>query len=75
MIMSPESTRIGGAIGTYPGLCGSCARARIITTRAGSSFYLCERSRLEPKYPRYPRLPVLHCNGYAPREDLLLAGK
>jgi hypothetical protein len=30
----------------------------------GSRFYLCKRSRLDPRYPRYPTLPVLACDGF-----------
>lgn len=49
-----------------PGLCGSCRHARVIVTRSGSQFHLCELSRLDPRFPRYPRLPVLRCRGYSP---------
>ncbi|HEX2703272.1 MAG TPA: hypothetical protein VHM72_07555 [Solirubrobacteraceae bacterium] len=34
----------------------------------GSTFSLCERSKLEPDaFARYPRLPVTDCPGYAER--------
>lgn len=49
-----------------PGLCASCAHARVIHTRTGSRFYHCQRSHDDPDYPRYPRLPVLRCTGYDP---------
>lgn len=52
-----------------PGLCGRCSRARVIENRRGSRFYLCERSRDDPAYPRYPRLPVVRCAGYEPAAD------
>ena len=32
----------------------------------GSVFVLCERSRVDPAFPRYPRLPVLACSGFDP---------
>ncbi len=54
---------------TGPGLCASCTYARVIVSRKGSRFHLCERSREEPAYPRYPRLPMLRCNGYDPRRS------
>ncbi len=30
----------------------------------GSTFYLCELSFRDPRYPKYPRLPVVECSGY-----------
>jgi hypothetical protein len=50
-----------------PGLCGSCANTRVVETRAGLRFYLCQLSARDPRFPRYPRLPVLVCAGYEPR--------
>lgn len=62
-----------GGCGTYiymtrpeAGLCDSCRHQRIIRNTRGSAFSLCERSKLEPAYPRYPRLPVVGCAGYEP---------
>ncbi len=46
------------------GLCGECIHARVIETRTGSRFLLCELSRVDDRYPRYPRLPVLRCGGF-----------
>jgi hypothetical protein len=46
------------------GLCATCAHRREVANTRGSLFYLCERSRSDPQYPRYPRLPVLSCPGY-----------
>jgi hypothetical protein len=51
------------------GLCESCRNARIVETRTGSRFYLCQLSAVDPAFPRYPRLPVLRCRGYAPARD------
>lgn len=47
-----------------PGLCGSCIHARVVENRRGSRFWLCERSRTDPAFPRYPALPVVACRGY-----------
>jgi hypothetical protein len=48
-----------------PGLCGACRHSRVIETRRGATFRLCERSTLEPdRYPRYPALPVIDCAGF-----------
>ena len=48
------------------GLCESCRNMRMVHTRTGSTFYLCELSAVDAAFPRYPRLPVLRCAGYRP---------
>ena len=53
--------------GPAPGLCVDCAHVRTVRSGKGSTFYLCERSRVDPAFPRYPRIPVLRCRGYEPR--------
>ena len=52
----------------YPsvGLCAVCLHHRLVQTRTGSRFFLCQRSQTDPAYPRYPRLPVLRCRGFEP---------
>lgn len=65
--MVPEPKRNGKDDVVYPGLCADCAQVRVITNRNGSRFYLCDRSREDPRFPRYPRLPVLRCAGYVPQ--------
>lgn len=59
----------GGPI-PYPavGLCAVCRHHRVVQTRTGSRFYLCQRSQSDPDFPRYPRLPVLRCRGFEPTE-------
>ena len=52
-----------------PGLCGVCEHARVLENRRRSRFYLCELSRVDPRYPRYPPLPVLACIGFRPRSE------
>jgi hypothetical protein len=50
------------------GLCGRCAFQRLVPNTRGSTFSLCERSKLEPDgYPRYPPLPVTSCRGFTER--------
>ncbi len=49
-----------------PGLCESCANVKIVDTRKGSRFFLCQLSEVDPRFPKYPRIPVLACAGYAP---------
>ena len=46
------------------GLCSVCRHHRITGNRRGSRFYLCERSKTDPRFPRYPPLPVLRCRGF-----------
>ena len=48
----------------YVGLCVACANVRVVRSGKGSTFYMCELSRVDPAFPKYPRLPVLRCRGY-----------
>lgn len=48
------------------GLCAACAHVRVVRSGKGSTFYMCELSRVDPAFPKYPRLPVLRCRGFAP---------
>ena len=56
-----------------PGLCGACRHSRVIATRRGATFRLCERSATDPRFPRYPALPVLDCAGFEPATSSVLA--
>ncbi len=51
------------------GLCERCANVRVVDTRKGSRFYLCELSETDPRFRKYPPTPVLRCIGYAPAES------
>jgi hypothetical protein len=53
------------AVDATVGLCATCQYRRIIAG-ARSTFYLCERSFTDPRFPRYPPLPVNRCEGYTP---------
>jgi hypothetical protein len=46
------------------GLCFSCQHSRVVRTDRGATFYQCQLSATDPRYPKYPRLPVLRCHGY-----------
>ena len=46
------------------GLCATCVHVRRVTSDRGSVFYLCQLSKVDPKFPKYPRLPVIECRGY-----------
>jgi len=46
------------------GLCAACAHARVTTSARGASFVLCGLSRIDERFAKYPRLPVLACVGF-----------
>jgi len=48
------------------GLCASCRHAERVVSGRGSEFVLCALSRVDGRYPKYPRLPVVACDGYEP---------
>jgi hypothetical protein len=48
------------------GLCSRCLHMREIRSDRGSTFYMCQLSATDPRFPKYPRLPVLQCLGYQP---------
>ena len=48
------------------GLCASCTHVKQITSSRGTTFYMCQLSATDPRFPKYPRLPVLSCEGYTP---------
>jgi len=51
------------------GLCASCTHAKTIASSKGATFIRCELSFTDPRFARYPALPVVRCEGYAPRDD------
>ena len=51
------------------GLCARCGWTRRITSRRGSTFFLCGRHRQDPAFPKYPPLPVSECRGFEPADD------
>ncbi|MGE0328801.1 MAG: hypothetical protein AB7K71_02115 [Polyangiaceae bacterium] len=46
------------------GLCVSCDHARSIQSARGSTFWLCEASKTDPRLRKYPQLPVRQCVAY-----------
>jgi hypothetical protein len=48
------------------GLCSVCAHARLVVSGRGSRFWLCGRSRHDPRFPKYPPLPLYRCAGFEP---------
>jgi len=59
---SGESERVG--------LCFGCQHARVVHSDRGSTFYQCQRSAYDARFPKYPRLPVLQCAGYESKENI-----
>ena len=57
---------VPGSAGAAVGLCIRCRHVEIVRSGRGSAFYLCGRSRVDPRFARYPALPVLVCPGYEP---------
>ena len=53
------------------GLCADCRYMRRVESAHGSTFYFCERSTIDPNFPKYPRLPVIQCSGHEPHISLL----
>jgi hypothetical protein len=62
--MSTRDPSLSRSPAPNAGLCDTCKHRRLVPNTRGSVFWLCERSRTDPAYPRYPRLPVLSCPGY-----------
>jgi hypothetical protein len=56
------------------GLCRDCLHRRLVETARGSRFVLCERSRIDPRFPRYPALPVVGCAGFEPSQEVRISG-
>ena len=46
------------------GLCSVCTHVRVVETRQGSRYYLCELSRTDSRFVKYPPLPVAECPGF-----------
>jgi hypothetical protein len=51
------------------GLCVNCRHVETIVSARESTFYLCKLALTDPRFSKYPTLPVLACEGYAPRAD------
>jgi hypothetical protein len=50
------------------GLCATCEFRRTVEA-ARSTFYMCERSFTDPRFPKYPPIPVIRCVGYRSKAD------
>ncbi len=46
------------------GLCSQCKHSRAVENTRGSTFFMCELSSTDQRFPKYPRLPVLACDGF-----------
>jgi hypothetical protein len=63
--MSDEAARTPPA--STAGLCAACRHARPVASARGSTFVRCDLGATDPRFPKYPRLPVVRCDGFAPR--------
>ena len=50
------------------GLCTRCVFMRRVPSSRGTTFYRCERSTFDVRFPKYPRLPVVACVGFTPAD-------
>jgi hypothetical protein len=53
--------------GAARGLCETCRHVRILETKNGSSFYLCQLWSVDAAFAKYPHIPILDCSGYEVR--------
>ena len=53
----------------HAGLCGACRFQRVIRNTRGSAFSMCERAKVDARFPKYPRLPVAACPGFERRAE------
>ncbi|MFO1009732.1 MAG: hypothetical protein U1F29_06660 [Planctomycetota bacterium] len=45
-------------------LCTTCAHVQRVESAKGSVFWLCGRSKSDPRFPKYPPQPVVSCAGH-----------
>jgi len=57
---------------TRVGLCSQCRHARAIRSAKDSEFWLCQRSQIDPRFPKYPALPRRACEGFEQPEATTL---
>ena len=62
-----SGTIVPGAARPDPavGLCGVCQHARQVPSAKGSTFWLCNWSTRDDRFPKYPRLPVVSCPAFS----------
>ncbi|MFN0008310.1 MAG: hypothetical protein ACKVXR_10405 [Planctomycetota bacterium] len=46
------------------GLCPQCSHVKAVVSERGSTFLLCRKSAVDPRYPKYPPQPVVSCPGF-----------
>ena len=51
------------------GLCARCTFMRRVPSSHGATFYRCELSNVDVRFPKYPRLPVFQCAGFTAIDD------
>jgi hypothetical protein len=53
----------------FGGLCPTCAKVRIVTSRKGSSFLMCSYSSVDSRFSKYPPQPVRSCRAFEKVQD------
>lgn len=54
-----------GVAGRF-GLCDTCINAKLIHTTRSSVFLMCQLHKIDDRFPKYPRTPIVECPGYRP---------
>jgi hypothetical protein len=50
------------------GLCSACANQFLVRSGRGSVFSRCDLHKVDDRFPKYPRMPVVTCTGFKRRE-------
>lgn len=51
------------------GLCERCKHVQVVDSAKGSRFFLCMYAKIDPRYAKYPRLPVMACRAYEEKRE------
>ncbi len=51
------------------GLCDQCKHVQIVDSTKGSRFFLCMYTKIDARYTKYPRLPVMACRAYEEKNE------
>lgn len=51
-----------------PSLCEFCCHRKEVVSGKGSRFLLCQKSRVDHRFPKYPPQPIVQCGGFERNE-------
>ena len=52
-------------------LCKSCSTVREVVSGTGSKFLFCQLSQTDKRFPKYPPQPIVRCDGYEDRRNVM----